>query len=336
MNIEGSFSSIAVLGAGAWGTALSLHLAVSNQEVHLWEFDQAQVNLLKTQHCNQRYLPGFDFPENLNVIGDLSEAIKNVSTILVAVPSFAFKQTLLSLKSLVNTETKIVWATKGIDPDSCELLHTVAQECLGDRPYAVLSGPSFAKEVASGLPTAVSLATNDDGFANELVQRLNQRAFRVYTSDDLVGVQLGGAVKNVIAIATGLSDGLEYGANARCALITRGIAEIMRLGLAMGAKQETFMGLSGMGDLVLTCTDDQSRNRRFGLALGQGVDIEIAKQKIGQVVEGAHTVKQVIALAEKYSVNMPICEMVNRILNNEISPKSAVPEFLSREPKSEF
>jgi len=333
-NIE--FSPIAVLGAGAWGTALSLHLANSHQEVHLWEFDRDQVKLLQKDHTNERYLSGFFFPENLTVYENLADAIKTVKTILVAVPSFAFKQTLLTLKPLINSDVSIVWATKGIDPESCELLHTIAKASLGARSFAVLSGPSFAKEVAKGLPTAVSLASNNTAFADELVKRFNQHAFRVYTSDDLVGVQLGGAVKNVIAIAIGLCDGLAYGANARCALITRGIAEIMRLGLAMGAKQETFMGLSGMGDLVLTCTDNQSRNRRFGLALGQGIEIDVAKKQIGQVIEGTHTVKQVIALANQYHVEMPICDMVNRILNNEISPKSAVLAFLSREPKSEF
>jgi glycerol-3-phosphate dehydrogenase (NAD(P)+) len=328
-------SPIAVLGAGSWGTALALHLAHNKQLVNLWEFDSSQVVALQRDRCNKRYLSGFSFPETINVFGDLEKAVADVQDVLLVVPSHAFRQTLKSLQPLLNDKARILWATKGIDPTSSQLLNEVVTEILGERSMAVLSGPSFAREVVSGLPTAITAASNDKMFADELVGRFNHGSFRVYTSDDLIGVQLGGAVKNVIAIAVGASDGLHYGANARSALITRALAEIMRLGKAMGAKQNTFMGLSGLGDLVLTCTDDQSRNRRLGLAIAAGKSIKDAEAEIGQIVEGAHTAHQIINLAKQHNVDMPICQQVYRILQGKIALKDAVKELLSREPKVE-
>jgi len=328
-------SPIAILGAGSWGTALAIHLAQNKQHVNLWEFDADQVAALQRDRSNQKYLPGFKLPDNVTVAGDMQLAIKNAQDILLAVPSHAFRQTLLALKPLIAEHVRVVWATKGIDHDSCLLFHEMVVDHLGERPIAVLSGPSFAKEVACGLPTAIVAASKDEIFAQDLVKRFNHQAFRVYMSKDIIGVQLGGAIKNVIAIAVGVSDGLHYGANARSALITRGLAETMRLGLAMKAESQTFMGLSGLGDLVLTCTDDQSRNRRLGLAIAVGKPVDVAMQEIGQVVEGANTVQQAVQLAEQYNVEMPICQQVSRVLNGEIKLKDAVIELLSRGPKFE-
>lgn len=329
------FSPIAILGAGSWGTALAIHLARNEQKVNLWEFDQTQVFAMQNEHCNNRYLPGCDFPDSIEIYSEICDAIAETQDILLAVPSHAFQQTLLSLKPCINRNTRIVWATKGIDQKSYCLLHELIINTLGERPMAVMSGPSFAKEVADGLPTAVVTASNSKEFTQDLVKRFNHQAFRVYMSNDLIGVQLGGAIKNVIAIAVGASDGLNFGANARSALITRGLAEIMRLGLAMGAEQKTLMGLSGLGDLVLTCTDNQSRNRRLGLAIASGKTIKEAENEIGQIVEGAYTAKQVVHLAYKHKIDMPISQQVHRVLIGEISLRNAVMELLSRHPKYE-
>ena len=229
-----------------------------------------------------------------------------------------------------------MWATKGLDPATGNLLHHVLADAFGtDFPMAVLSGPSFAKEVANALPTAISLASNNEGFSKRLVQLLHQQSFRVYTHHDLIGMQVGGTVKNVLAIATGISDALGFGANTRCALITRGLAEMMRLCQALGGESQTLMGLAGMGDLILTCTDDQSRNRRFGLALGAGVKTQQALAQIQQVVEGKDNAQDVVALAHKLGVEMPICEQVAAVIYQHLEPKQAVLNLLSREAKAE-
>ncbi len=329
------YQPTAVLGAGSWGTALAIHLASHGRPIKLWEFDQEQTQLMQRDRCNERYMPDISFPEKISVVDTLEEALDSVRDILMVVPSHAFRQTLIAMKPFINKDTRIVWATKGIDPKTFKLLSELVVEEFGERSMAVLSGPSFAKEVADGQPTTVVVASNDEAFARDLVDKFNCGKFRVYTSKDLVGVQLGGAVKNVIALAAGACDGLGCGSNARCGLITRGLAEIMRLGVAMGAKRETFMGLSGLGDLVLTCTDDQSRNRRFGLAMAQGKNRKAAEEEIGQVVEGVHTANQVMHLAKQFNVEMPICEQVWRILNDEITPADAANKLLSRAPVAE-
>jgi glycerol-3-phosphate dehydrogenase (NAD(P)+) len=327
---------IAILGGGAWGTALAVHLARNNQLVYLWEFERKQVAAMQKARCNQKHLPGVDFPETLQVFNDLAQAVDNVADILLVVPSFVFQQTLVSLKPFINTKSRIAWATKGIDPESNELFSQLITKIYGKIPMAVLSGPSFAKEVAAGLPTAITAAANNQNFAQDIVKHFNHQTFRVYTNDDLIGVQLGGAIKNVIAIACGASDGLKFGANAKSALITRGLAEMMRLGKAMGAKQNTFMGLSGLGDLVLTCTDDQSRNRRLGLEIAKGRGIDETEKLIGQVVEGVHTAKQIIYLAKQFKIEMPICEQVWRVLTEKFPLKYAVKKLIEREPKAEL
>jgi glycerol-3-phosphate dehydrogenase (NAD(P)+) len=321
---------IAVLGAGSWGTALALHLARLKFPVRLWTIETDHAQIMQTERVNQRYLPGYDFPPSLIPIPDLADTIAQTQDILIAVPSAGFRSTLVALKPLITPATRFICATKGLDETTGQLLHEVAIEVLGNsHPYAVLSGPSFAKEVAAGLPTAVMIASKDDAFAKELITRFNSPIFRTYASTDIIGVEISATVKNVLAIATGISDGMGFGTNARCALITRGLNEMQRLGVALGAQADTFIGLAGLGDLVLTCSDDQSRNRRFGLALGHGQQSQDAETAINQVVEGKRNAELVTQLAQKYQVTMPICEMVWQILEKKYTPKEAMQRLLA-------
>lgn len=329
-------SPILVLGAGSWGTALALQLGRSGQTVYLWARSAEHVAQMARQRSNERYLPGIPFPANLLPVADTREPLQACQDVLITVPSHGFRACLQAIKPSLRADARIAWATKGLEHGSHKLLHTVAQEELGnDIPLALVSGPSFAAEVARGLPTAVTVAANQAEFANDLVARLHHGHFRAYTSQDLIGVELGGAVKNVLAIAAGVADGLGFGANTRAALVTRGLAEIMRLGAAMGGQRETFMGLAGLGDLVLTCTDNQSRNRRFGLALASGRRSEEIMAEIGQVVEGAKTAREVRELALTMQVEMPICEQVYRLLYEGRTPADAVRALLERDPKAE-
>lgn len=327
---------LAVLGAGSWGTALALYLARLGQSIRLWSFDKAHVETMIAERANNRYLPHITFPDSLLPVADLSEAIIDIQDILIAVPSVGFRDILMTLKPMLKPNMRVLWATKGLDLETGQLFHEVARDMLGEQhPLAIISGPSFAKEVAAGLPTAVVVASQHPVFAHELVQRFNSGIFRIYLSHDMTGVEVGGVVKNILAIATGISDGMGFGANARCAIITRGLAEMTRLGLALGAYAETFTGLTGLGDLVLTCTDNQSRNRRFGLALGQGFFPAEAERDIGQVVEGKRNAELVIALASKHFVDMPISKTVWEILRGHLTPQEAMRYLLSREPKKE-
>ena len=327
---------IAVLGAGSWGTALALHLARLGNDTRLWGRNVDELQQMQTQRENTRYLPGIPFPDTLTATGDLARALNGVRDVLIAVPSHAFRSSLQALKPFVGSDVRIVWATKGFEHGAQALLSTVvSDEFTSETPQAVLSGPSFAKELAAGLPTAITLAANDAEFRNALAQRLHSDRFRVYLSDDMIGVQVGGAVKNVLAVGAGMCDGLGFGANARTALITRGLAEITRLGLALGGKLETFYGMAGLGDLILTCTDNQSRNRRFGLALGQGKSPAQAQAEIGQVVEAASNAEEVVLLARKLGIEMPISEQIYRILHEGIDPRVAAKELLMREMRDE-
>ena len=330
-------ASVTVLGAGSYGTALAICLARNNTPTMLWGRDAKQLSVMADSRQNERYLPGASFPDALSVESDLASAVAHSRDILVVVPSHAFKGMLEQLAPLLHDSQRIVWATKGLEPGSGRLLKEVALEVLGDKyPLAVLSGPTFAKEMAAGLPTAISLSSTDDEFIDAMAAKLHcARSFRVYKNPDFTGVQLGGAVKNVIAIGAGLADGLGFGANARTALITRGLAELTRLGVKAGAQPETFMGMAGLGDLVLTCTDNQSRNRRFGLALGNGTSVDNAMQEIGQVVEGFRNTEEVVILARKLGVEMPICEQIYAVLYEGKSPKDAALALLGRELKSE-
>lgn len=327
---------IGVIGAGSWGTALAFQLARNGNRVLLWgrELDEMR-GMIKLRY-NARYLPDLRFPDNLIPVETLDEVLSETQNILLVVPSEGFRPVLKSLKPHLNESANLLWATKGLEAGSGKLLHEVVLEELGDQiPHGLVSGPSFAKEVARGLPTAVTVASKYEGFRQEAAEWLHGDTFRAYLSDDLVGVELGGAVKNVLAVAAGISDGLGFGANARAALITRGLAEMMRLGDSMGAQRETLMGLSGMGDLVLTCTDDQSRNRRMGLALGRGKSVESTMREIGQAVEGVGTAKVVYQVAKSHGVEMPICHQVFRVLYESHPAEKAVTELLARDLKSE-
>jgi glycerol-3-phosphate dehydrogenase (NAD(P)+) len=327
----------AVIGAGSYGTALAFVLARNGNPTVLWGRDKEHVSTMRETRRNDKYLPDAVFPDALSVSANLKETIECAKDILVVVPSHAFKENLEAIKPFLNDQHRLIWATKGLEPGTGRILQEVAIDVLGDKiPIAVVSGPTFAKEMVAGLPTAITLSSTDTELCESFSQKLHcSKGFRVYKNDDLIGVQLGGAVKNVIAIGAGLADGLGFGANARTALITRGLAEMSRLGLAIGAKQETFMGMAGLGDLVLTCTDNQSRNRRFGLALGKGMTVEAAIESIGQVVEGYRNTDEVRLLSQANGIEMPICEQIYQVLYNGKSANEAAIALLSREQKQE-
>jgi glycerol-3-phosphate dehydrogenase (NAD(P)+) len=313
-----------------------LQFARRGQPVRLWGRDRSQLAGMCEERVNARYLPGAAFPENLNAVIELEACLDGARDILVAVPSHGFRETLETIRPLLTKDARICWATKGFELHTGKLPHVVAAEVLGaERPVAVLSGPTFAREVGDGLPTALTIAANDADFAQDLAVALSGDNFRAYTSDDMIGVEVGGAVKNVLAIGAGMSDGLGFGANSRVALITRGLVEMTRLGVALGARRETFMGLAGMGDLVLTCTDNLSRNRRMGLALAAGKSVEEAQEEIQQVVEGVLAAQAVHEVAEKLGIEMPICHQVYRILYEGASPREAVGALMRRDLKSE-
>ncbi|MEN8213612.1 MAG: NAD(P)H-dependent glycerol-3-phosphate dehydrogenase [Pseudomonadota bacterium] len=326
-------NSIAVLGAGSWGSALAIMLARNGIEVKLWGQEE-EIRLLQQHRENRRFLPGIPFPAKLQPEPSLQQAIDACDEILVVVPSHAFRPVLNQI-SEIHTPEALCWATKGFDPQQRRPLSVVARSIFPQAELAVLSGPTFAVEVAQGLPTAITVAATSESYAQRLATALQSDTFRAYTSDDLVGVQVGGAIKNIMAIAAGLSDGLGFGANARAALITRGLAEITRLGKALGAHASTFMGLTGLGDLTLTCTDDKSRNRRMGLALAKGVGLDQARAQIGQEVEGIHAAKETWLMARELDVEMPITHQIYRILYEDLDPKVAVNELLHRRQKAE-
>ncbi len=327
----------AVLGAGSWGTALAMLLADNGHDVTLWAHHESAAAAMRRDRTNERYLPGIPFPDSLQVTADLAAAVDAVDVVLIVVPSHAFRETAHKLAALLKPGQKVAWGTKGLEPGSRKLLHEVAREELGTSiPMAVVSGPTFAKEVARKLPGAVTVASQDTEFALALARALHNDHFRAYTGDDIIGVEIGGAVKNVMAIATGTADGMGFGANARAALIARGLAEMQRLGRTLGARDETFTGLTGLGDLVLTCTDDQSRNRRLGLAIGQGKSIDETVKAIGQVVEGINTCKEVHELAKEKGVDMPITEQVYLIVHEGHTPKQALRDLMERAVRPEF
>ncbi|HEY9198334.1 MAG TPA: NAD(P)H-dependent glycerol-3-phosphate dehydrogenase [Gammaproteobacteria bacterium] len=327
---------IAVLGAGSWGTALAILLARNGHTVRLWGNEPPAMAELARTRRNARYLPDAVFPDGLAVHDDLDKTLADRADVLVVVPSHAFRAVLNTLASRIAPDTPIAWATKGLEMASGKLLHQVAEEVLpAGTPTAVISGPTFAREVAAGLPTAATVAGNCIAVADHFAALLRGPTFRAYTSTDRIGVELGGALKNVLAIAAGISDGLGFGANSRAALITRGLAEMIRLGEALGGQRETFMGLAGVGDLVLTCTDDQSRNRRMGLALGRGESREEAHKAIDQVVEGVDTAREIHKLGKQYGIDLPISEQVYQVLYKGLEPRAAVHALLAREPKAE-
>jgi len=333
----GNQSKIAVLGAGSWGTALAILLARQGQATYLWARDRAHIDSMSASRCNQRYLPDIQFPKCLELVADIAEAVKRADDLLIVIPSHGFRPILEQLADMMKPGQRLMWATKGFESGSGKLFHQVVEEVIGSSvSVAVVSGPTFAREVALAYPTAVTIASSNPAYARQMAERFHDDTFRAYTSDDIIGVEVGGAIKNVLAIAAGIADGLGYGANTRAAIITRGLAEMIRLGTALGGRRETFMGLSGLGDLVLTCTDDQSRNRRLGLALGKGKSLEDALSTIDQVVEGVQTAREVHELAVSSAVEMPIAQQVYEVLYENRSPSDAVNNLLSRDLKREM
>ena len=333
---QGQSPLFAVLGAGSWGTALAMQLARTGCGVVLWDWDREHIDAIATARCNERHLPDYPLPEDMQVEPDLERAVRSADEILIVVPSHAFAGLLSQIRPWLKPGQGIAWACKGLEPGTGRFLHEPAEALFGnERPLAVVTGPSFAKEVAANLPTAVTVAGPDPDYCERIAHALHGANFRAYTSDDIVGAELGGSVKNVLAVATGMADGMGLGDNARAALITRGLAEMMRLGRALGARERTLTGLAGMGDLVLTCTGDLSRNRRLGLALGQGKSVDEAVEEIGQVVEGVKTSLEIWRLAGRLGVDMPISEQVHGIIHEGQDPKVSLRELLSREPKRE-
>lgn len=330
-------ASMTVLGAGSYGTALAITLARNGHRVMLWGHDPEHIRQLEADRANQAFLPDVPFPDTLIPEASLEKALAASRNILLVVPSHVFGDVLKRVKPLLRPDARIIWATKGLEAETGRLLGEVVREVLGDKiPLAMISGPSFAKELAAGLPTAIAVAATEPAFADEVQQLFHcGKSFRVYKNPDFIGIQLGGAVKNVIAIGAGISDGMGFGANARTALITRGLAEMTRLGVALGADPSTFMGMAGLGDLVLTCTDNQSRNRRFGMMMGQGVSVDEAQERIGQVVEGYRNTKEVRALAERAGVEMPITEQIYQILYCNKDVLEAARALLGRATKEE-
>ncbi len=328
--------TIAVLGAGSWGTALAMQLARVGHRVLLWARDPQRAAEMANSRYNRKYLPDHELDTAIEPVADLDAAMAAAHRCLVVTPSHGFDEMLERIAGQVTAESGLAWATKGFEPGTGRLLHEPARERLqATIPLAVVTGPSFAGEVAAGLPTAVTVGASTPEFGRHWAGLLHGSSFRAYYTADLTGVQLGGAVKNVLAIACGMADGLGLGSNTRAALITRGLAEMMRLGQAMGADPRTLMGLAGMGDLVLTCTGDASRNRRLGLALGRGQDAETAVAEIGQVVEGVRTAEEVMRCADRHGVEMPIAEQVHGILFKGWNAGKGVQVLMEREQKPE-
>ena len=325
--------NIAVLGAGAWGTAISVHLA-ARHTVTLWARDAAQATALRNHRQNSRYLPGILLPSSVAVAADLDTALRGATLLLVAVTTAGLRETLLRINA-ANCNAPVVWLCKGLEREHALLPHQVCAVAMPHAKCGVLSGPSFAEEVARGQPTALTLASADEAFAAAAARELHGGSLRVYSSTDVVGVEVAGAVKNVMAIATGICDGLNLGLNARAALMTRGLAEITRLGVALGGRAETFMGLAGVGDLILTCTGDLSRNRRVGLRLAQGKPLADILSELGHVAEGVYSAQEVLRIAKAYGIDMPITDAVCRVLDAPHTAAQVAFGLLERDPKSE-
>jgi glycerol-3-phosphate dehydrogenase (NAD(P)+) len=322
--------TVAVLGAGSWGTALAMQLARNGLQVRLWGHRPEHIERLRELRENTDYLPGFELADNIDPQATLQAAIEHAAYLLIAIPSKGFRALLQQLKPLLNENQALFWASKGFEIESGKLLHEVIEQELPGYHYGVISGPTFATEVARGLPAAIACAGNDAQTTAAFAQLLRGHHFRAYTSEDIIGVELGGALKNVLAIAVGISDGLGFGANTRAALMTRGLAEIMRLGTRLGAHQETMMGLAGLGDIILTCTDNQSRNRRFGLLIGQGKSVQEAEIEVGQTVEGLRAASAIYNKARELELDLPIIEEVYRVLYDGKDPHAAVRDLESR------
>lgn len=332
----GAGTRVAVLGAGSWGTALAMQLVRAGTVPLLWDWDSRHLEAMRVARRNEQFLPDYPLPPSLILEPDLERAVRAAEEVIVVVPSHAFVGVIRQIAPWLRPGQGVSWACKGLEPGTGQFLHEPAQQLFGDsRPLAVITGPSFAVEVAADLPTAITVAGTEPAYCARIARLLHGGNFRAYTSDDILGAELGGSLKNVLAIATGICDGMGLGDNARAALVTRGLAEMMRLGRVLGAREQTLTGLTGMGDLVLTCTGNLSRNRRLGLALGAGKTVDEAVAEIGQVVEGVKTAVEVWRLARRHGVEMPISEQVYGIVHQGLNPSQCLRDLLSREQKQE-
>ncbi len=330
---------VSIIGAGSWGTALAFVLAENGHDSLIWTRRAEQADEINNQHTNKRYLPEVRLPENLNSTSELQVAVQHAKTIVLAVPTIAMRETCRQIQQLLTEPTVFVHVSKGIDPESLERISEIIADEIDEslrEAIVVLSGPSHAEEVVLRHPTTVAAASSNMEAAEGVQDLFMNNFFRVYTNKDVIGVELGGALKNVIALAAGISDGLGYGDNAKAALITRGLAEITRLGVKMGAEQQTFSGLTGLGDLVVTCTSVHSRNWRAGNALGKGQSLETVTKEMGMVIEGVRTTKAAYQLAQQFDVNMPLTEALYSVLFGDTPPKQAVDQLMSRGKKQEI
>jgi len=326
---------VAVFGAGSWGTALAIQLARNDNQVNLWGHEASHIEKLARQRENETYLPGIALDSKIHPVSSVETCLQDAQIILIAIPSKAFRGLLQLLKPVLASHISIFWASKGFEIETGKLMHQLVTEELPGHHYGVISGPTFAGEVANGLPAAITCAGDDETSTAFFADLLHGSRFRCYTSSDVVGVELGGALKNILAIAVGIADGLGFGANTRAALITRGLSEVMRLGKTLGAREETLMGLAGLGDLILTCTDDQSRNRRFGLAIGRGMSVEEAEIAVGQTVEGLRAASAVFKMSRELDLELPIMEQVYRVLYEGVTPLDAVKSLENRPQRAE-
>ena len=328
-------SNISVIGDGGWGTALALVLHRNGHRVRIWGPFQDYISTMKHRHENVKFLPGVRLPPEIELTSDKKQALDDADIVVVAVPSKFYRSVLSSFASLVPPNARVISVSKGLDPETHERLSQTAEKMLGRSPVAVLSGPSHAEEVGRRIPTAVVISCQDHAIAKELQQVFNGPEFRIYTSDDTIGTELGGALKNVIAIAAGVSDGIGFGDNTKAALITRGLAEMTRLGVALGGKATTFSGLSGVGDLIVTCASQLSRNRGVGERLGQGEKMEQILKGMEQVAEGVWTCEVALKLAKKLGIEVPLTEQVHAVIYQEKDPKQAVQDLMMRDPRVE-
>lgn len=327
---------ITVLGGGSWGTAIAISLSSKGQDVRLWDIDKNHVESMIKERENIKFLPGTKFPETLSVKREEKDAIEGSDIVIFAVPAQFFRSAAVAAKEMITSDMIVVNVAKGIEQNTLCRLSEIASEIIPDNKYVVVSGPSHAEEVCKGMPTTLVSASKDKDAAEVIQDVFMSNVMRVYTNDDVTGVELGGALKNIIALGAGISDGLGHGDNAKAAMMTRGLSEIKRLGLAIGAKESTFSGLSGIGDLIVTCTSMHSRNRRCGIMIGEGIEAKEAISKVGMVVEGVFTCNAAYELAQKYNVEMPIVEMIYKILNEGVNAAEAVNMLMTREKKNEI
>ncbi len=327
---------ITVIGAGSFGTALAILLTDKGYDVSIWGRSEEQLALMREKRENPHYLPGVKLSEKLNIEGNLKSALINAEIIVFSVPAQNFRSVLESSREYIKSNSTIVNVAKGIEKKSLLRLSQVAEDVIPDIKYVTLSGPSHAEEVARNLPTTVTVASLDNQLSKEIQEVFNTERFRVYTNDDIIGVELGGALKNIIALGAGISDGMGFGDNAKAAIMTRGITEMCRLGLAMGANMNTFSGLTGIGDLIVTCTSMHSRNRRCGILMGEGVSTDKAVEKVGMVVEGISTAEAAYELAKLHNIEMPLTECICQMIKGEIDALEAVSLLMGRKTKNEM